>query len=86
MDSQLTNLVDLTLKEISKGYVPGTLKWIKKTRPKDWGKLLVEEGMINKAALDGDVVSLKETLSTYQKLILSLSEKFKKEGTNGKGI
>ncbi|MGA2463710.1 MAG: hypothetical protein ABSH06_05080 [Thermodesulfobacteriota bacterium] len=79
MDSQLTNLIDLTLREISKGYVPGTLKWIKKTRPNDWTKVLVEEGMINKTALEGDVVSLKETLSTYQKLIFSLYKKFKKE-------
>lgn len=78
-------LIDLTLKEISKGYVPGTLKWIKKTRMNDWMKLLVEEKKINEAALNGDLRTLKKALDSYQKLITILSKEFKRkeETTNG---
>lgn len=76
MGATEANLTDLTLKEISKGYVPGTLRWTKKTLPKDWAKLLVEEKRINKAATAGDPVSLREALSAYRKLILRLSRGF----------
>ena len=77
IDSAL--LIDSTLREIAKSYTPGTLRWIKKTRPKDWARLLVEEQRINKAATEGDLIALRESLSAYQKLIVGLSKKFEEK-------
>lgn len=85
MEATNSFLIDLTSKEISKGYVPGTLKWIKQHRPMDWTRLLVEERRINEAALNRDLRALKRALDSYQKVITTLSKEFKRkeETTNG---
>ena len=72
-------LIDITLKEIGKSYEPGAMRWTKKTRPREWSRLLMEEMAINKAAMEGGATDLKESLSRYQKLISSLCTKFKEE-------
>lgn len=69
-------LIDSTLREVANSYTPGTLRWTKKTRPKDWARLLGDEQRINKAATEGDLVSLRESLSSYHEFILGLSRKF----------
>ena len=77
MDKSLTNLIDLTLKQISKGYIPGTLKWVKRTRPAQWGSLLTGEREINLAAGSGNPRTLKRVLDSYQKLLGTLCREFK---------
>lgn len=74
---EATNLIDFTLKEIAKGYVPGTLKWTKKTQPARWGKLVATEREINLAAGAGDPRAFKKSLESYQKLVAILCEEFK---------
>jgi hypothetical protein len=74
-----SNAIDLTLREIGKSYAPGALRWTKKTKSRDWTRLLIEEAAINKAALEVDMTGLKEALSRYQRLIVGLSKKFKEE-------
>ncbi len=73
MEATNSFLIDSTLGEIAKRYVSGSLRWTKRNRPENWAKLLVEEQRINKAATEGNLVGLRESLSSYQKLILSLS-------------
>jgi len=79
MEATNSFLIDSTLKEIAKAYTSGTLKWAKRTRPKDWTKLLVQEAMISKTAAEGDLVGLKEALSEYQESISGLCKRFRKE-------
>ena len=72
MKSGVTNsLIDAVLKNIARRYKSGALAEIRQNRPKQWGKLMIQEARINRAALDGDLSGLRKVLEAYQKLILS---------------
>ena len=71
------SLIELTLEEIARDYQPGTLVWMKRSRPKEWGTMLTIEERINKMALGGDRDGLRGALSDYQGLILAMVKEFK---------
>lgn len=48
----MTRLIDATLQKINQGYIPGTLREIKKNHPEKWATLLQLETEINRAAWD----------------------------------
>jgi hypothetical protein len=70
------SLIDLTLGKIARGYHSGTLVWMKTNRANDWGNMLTLERRINKAALDPNLKALREALSEYQGLILTMAREF----------
>lgn len=65
-------LIDQTIREINKEWESGALEWIKVNRPDEWGKILAIEGKINSMALGGNIEGLREALSEYQGLILTM--------------
>jgi hypothetical protein len=70
------SLIDLTLKEIAKGYQLGTLPWMKANRPNKWGKILTLERRINGMILRGNLNGLRGALNEYQSLILAMVKEF----------
>ena len=68
--------IHMVLGEINERHEPGTLMWAKQERVQEWQKALTLEGEINKAALLGDVEALKEVLTEYMNLMLSMIGEF----------
>jgi len=75
--------IHMALGEINERYEPGSLMWAKKERVQEWQKTLALEGEINKAALMEDVETLKEVLTQYRNLMLSMIGDF--SSTKAKG-
>jgi hypothetical protein len=71
------SLIDATIREIAQAYQPGTLAWMKTNWPDDWTHMLTLEGRVNEMALESDLGGLREALSEYQGLILSMVKEFK---------
>lgn len=65
-------LIDRTLQEMNEAYKGGTLEWIKRSRPKDWKRMVGIEAMINEKALTGDIEGLRKALEHYQGLIMEM--------------
>jgi len=70
----------------NEGYSPGALRWMKKSRPEDWERMISLEKKIDQEALAGEVLSLKETLTQYKELILSVVRIFQKDFTVQEGL
>jgi hypothetical protein len=71
------SLIDITIREITRDYQPGTLAWMKANSPDDWGNMLTLEGKVNEMALGSDTEGLKRALSDYQMLILAAAKEYK---------
>ena len=70
-------LIDLTLLEIAREYHSGTLPWMKKNRPNEWGDMITLEKKINGMVLEGNLKGLRGALDEYQSLILAMLREFK---------
>jgi len=71
------SFIDETLERINQEYEPGTLVWMKRTRPKEWGKTVAIEGKINEMVLKGDMKGLEKVLGEYEGLISTMVGSFK---------
>jgi hypothetical protein len=60
-----TDLIEITLWEIDKGYRPGLIGWIEGSSDR-WAVLLTLEDRINRAALLEDEIILRDALSEYR--------------------
>ena len=69
-------LIDLAVQEINEGWEPGTLEWMKRNRPREWGKMLAVEGEINDSSLQKDSKVVKGVLAEYKSLMLSMVKEF----------
>ena len=69
-------LIDLAVQEINQGWEPGTLEWMKRNRPREWGKMLAVEGKINDSSLQKDSKVVKGVLAEYNSLMLSMVKEF----------
>ena len=78
-----SSLIDAILERINQEYHPGTFPWMKANRTDDWGNMLTLEGRVNEMALGSDTEGLREALSEYQSLILTMVREFRtiKEAT-----
>ena len=69
-------LIDLAVQEINEGWELGTLEWMKRNRPREWGKMLAVEGKINDSSLQKDSKVVKGVLAEYKSLMLSMVKEF----------
>ena len=69
-------LIEATIEDINRGWHPGTLEWVKRSRPVDWKRMVALEAMINGKALTGDIEGLRKALEKYRGLILAMVEAF----------
>lgn len=77
-----TDLIETTLQEIGKGYLPGALEWIRINRPQEWARLLKIEATINQIALAQDERGLTMTLSDYRKFFHDMISAYQGKGEN----
>jgi hypothetical protein len=68
------------IEEIDQGYKPGTLEWMKRSRPEDWKRMVAIEAMIKEKALTGDIEELRKALEEYRKFMLVMVKVFSSEG------
>lgn len=73
----LTNIISSTLMEIDQNYHPGTLSWLKKSRPREWREMIALEAEIDQAALSNEKTKLQKALKSYQDLISSAVTAFR---------
>lgn len=69
--------IEDTLEQIDKAYHPRTLPWVKANRPEKWREMVSLEEKINQVALRNSTEGLREALSEYQGLILSMVKEYK---------
>jgi hypothetical protein len=65
-------LIDSAITEINEEWRPGTLEWLKGTRPIVWQKITTLEEKINSLTLKRNVTGLKQALGEYKELILTV--------------
>jgi hypothetical protein len=78
------SLIDATIREIAQAYQPGALAWMKTNRPDEWGNMLTLERRVNETALGGHLKRLREVLSEYQGIILTMVEEFRSQPNHGR--
>ena len=78
------SLIEQTIDEINRGWQPGTLERMKRSRPEDWKRMIVIEAMINEKALTGDSEGLRVVLDDYRDLLQGMVKAFssKREQTS----
>lgn len=69
-------LIDQTLLEINRRYVPGTIESMKVNRPDEWDQMIALEKEINEKALKKDVEGLKKVLGDYKIFIQNMIRAF----------
>jgi hypothetical protein len=58
-------LIDQTLEEINRGYLPGAIEHMKQDRPAEWSKVISLEKEINRQALHRNRDKLIKVLNEY---------------------
>jgi hypothetical protein len=76
IEKNLHVLIDQTMNQINEAWDPGTLEWMKVSRPEEWRKMLALEVEINKTALGGDLDGLMGILNSYRGIILAIVKEF----------
>lgn len=69
--------IDDTLDRIDRGYQPGTLAWVKRERPKEWGRMIALETKITRLAFQGNDMELTKVLNEYEAFILGMVRAFR---------
>jgi hypothetical protein len=77
-------LIDATISEVERVWIPEALEWMKYNDPASWEKMLQLENQINETAKANDTEALKGALTEYRVLMVGMVEKCKKALTDDK--
>lgn len=69
--------IDFTFKRIDQEYQAGCLAWMKRTRPKEWRRMIGLETEVKRLAFLDDEAGLTRTLSEYEVFVLDMVRTFK---------
>lgn len=70
------NLIEEVIREIEEEYAFGAIKWVRRTKPKLWRRIVTLEEEINRAAKNHDMLSLKRLLTKWRTEIRNVVETF----------